>query len=419
MVIVRYYTRSNRKDTYVSTHPTSRCLRQPPALIFLAAVLLLIGSLPNVTETEAANAFADPGFQAQWQAGEAVTPNFWGPLETARDGQREFYADAPGKQRRVQYFDKGRMELTDPATGVVTNGLLATELITGKLQVGDNTFDPHEPPAIPIAGDVDNPGPTYLALHTTASALLSPAPNAIGANITARVSASGDLSSGDAVPGMAIAAYDAITQHNVSAPFVAYRDKVGLLTIGYAKSEPFRATVKVAGTSREVIIQAFERRILTYTATNPDPFKVEMGNIGRHYFQWRSTLGEAPTAASPTTPASPTATTSPSAGSGPLTAAFSHVSPSVLGGNAIMITLQATPGATCSGTITGSFKPNTSREINLDNKTVGNGGSVTWSAVVSLDANAGTWPIRVTCASKGQSVTATSSVIVQPEVVPG
>jgi hypothetical protein len=160
---------------------------------------------------------------------------------------------------------------------------------------------------------------------------------------------------------------------------------------------------------------------LTYTPTNPDLFKVEMGNIGRHYYQWRSTLSVAAPGASPVASPSPAATTtaSPAAGSGPLTVAFSHVTSPVLGGNAVAITVQATPGAACSGTITGSFKPNTSREISLESKTAGSGGSVTWSAVVSLDANAGTWPISVTCSSKGQSVSASSSVTVQAEVVPG
>jgi hypothetical protein len=43
----------------------------------------------------------------------------------------------------------------------------------------------------------------------------------------------------------------------------------------------------VAGQQKNVLIQIFERRVLTYTADNPDPFKVEMGNIGRHYYQWR------------------------------------------------------------------------------------------------------------------------------------
>jgi hypothetical protein len=411
----------HREDIVVAVHAIFRSLRQRSLLRAFPALVLLIGSLTGVGTIVSASGFAAPAFQAQWQAGEAIVPNFWGPLETAQPGQQEFYADAPGKQRLVQYFDKGRMELTDPATGTVTNGLLATELITGRLQVGDNTFAAHESPAIPIAGDPDNAGPTYLALQTTASALLTPAANAIGTSVTMRVSASGDLSSGGAAPGVSITAYDAPTQHNVFAPFATYRDKVGLLTIGYAKSEPFGATVKVAGAQRDVVIQAFERRILTYTPTNPDLFKVEMGNIGRHYYQWRSTLSVAAPGASPVASPSPAATTtaSPAAGSGPLTVAFSHVTSPVLGGNAVAITVQATPGAACSGTITGSFKPNTSREISLESKTAGSGGSVTWSAVVSLDANAGTWPISVTCSSKGQSVSASSSVTVQAEVVPG
>ena len=35
-----------------------------------------------------------------------------------------------------------------------------------------------------------------------------------------------------------------------------------------------------------VVVQAFERRLLTYTPSNPDAFKVEFGNIGRHYDTW-------------------------------------------------------------------------------------------------------------------------------------
>lgn len=262
--------------------------RQRMWLIAMAALLATTGGSATI---EAASTFADPAFQAQWQAGENLSPNFWGPLQTARDGQQEFYADAPEKQRLVQYFDKGRMELIDPQHGTVSNGLLATELITGRIQVGDNTFEARLPPSIPIAGDLDNPGPTYLTIHSPAAALLSPEQSAVGTPIVTRVSATGEISADAAAPAggaAAIAVYDTPTQHNVAAPFATYREKVGLLSIGYAKSAPFRATVKVAGTQRDVIIQVFERRVLTYTATNADPFKVEMGNIGRHYYQWRS-----------------------------------------------------------------------------------------------------------------------------------
>jgi WD40 repeat protein len=36
-----------------------------------------------------------------------------------------------------------------------------------------------------------------------------------------------------------------------------------------------------------VLVQLFERRVLTYTPANSAEFKVEMGNVGQHYFQWR------------------------------------------------------------------------------------------------------------------------------------
>jgi LPXTG-site transpeptidase (sortase) family protein len=36
-----------------------------------------------------------------------------------------------------------------------------------------------------------------------------------------------------------------------------------------------------------VLIQAFERRVLTYAPDQPAGWKVQMGNIGQHYFEWR------------------------------------------------------------------------------------------------------------------------------------
>ena len=36
-----------------------------------------------------------------------------------------------------------------------------------------------------------------------------------------------------------------------------------------------------------MLIQAFERRVLTYMPGNPPAFQVEMGNVGAHYRDWR------------------------------------------------------------------------------------------------------------------------------------
>src|SRR5215467_6878945 len=105
----------------------------------LVAGLLALVAATTLSQMagHAASSFATPQFQQQWEQSEAITPNFWGPLVTARDGQQEPYKEAQGGQRLVQYFDKGRMELM---SGTVTNGLLATELVRGQIQIGDSAF---------------------------------------------------------------------------------------------------------------------------------------------------------------------------------------------------------------------------------------------------------------------------------------
>jgi hypothetical protein len=85
----------------------------------------------------------------------------WGPSITGL--VNEPYTE--GGTRQVQYFDKTRMEQTPGRA--VTNGLLAKELITGLMQLGDNTFKQY--PAndkIKIAGDQDAPqNPTYASFR--------------------------------------------------------------------------------------------------------------------------------------------------------------------------------------------------------------------------------------------------------------
>ncbi len=263
----------------------------------------LLGSVAAVSvrfPLRAASAFADPGFAAQWRAGETLRPNFWGPPITG--GAREAYAEAAGGQRLVQYFDKGRMELTN---GAVTNGLLAKQMIAGKIQVGDEAFEDRPAPAIPLAGDLDTPGPTYAALGGVAADLLAAAPARIGARVTASVAADGTSATGtppaDSGP-MTIGAYEDTTKHNIAQAFAQYRDAVGVAAVGMAISEPFSAAVKVAGVPKTVMMQAFERRVLTYTPDNPEPFRVEVGNIGQHYLRWR--YGDTLPASAPPAPSS-------------------------------------------------------------------------------------------------------------------
>jgi hypothetical protein len=64
-----------------------------------------------------------------------------------------------------------------------------------------------------------------------------------------------------------------------------------VFTLGYPISEPYWTRIKVGGVDRDVLVQPFQRRVLTYSPDNPSGWQVEMGNVGRHYYLWR--YGEA------------------------------------------------------------------------------------------------------------------------------
>lgn len=58
-------------------------------------------------------------------------------------------------------------------------------------------------------------------------------------------------------------------------------------TMGYPITDAYWVRTNVGGIQRDVMVQLYERRILTYTPTNPVEFRVEMGNVGQHYYKWR------------------------------------------------------------------------------------------------------------------------------------
>ena len=248
----------------------------------------------------AADGFASPAFDQRWRQDEQSTPNFWGPLNLATDGMIEAYTEGtagpicpPTKvcpqyivrgKRLVQYFDKGRMELTTPGDSV-TSGLLVKEMISGRMQVGDTAFETRTPARISVAGDVDNLFPLYSDL----TAPLPPQPLASGAPVQTELTPNGPQAAANLPQdaAAAIATTDSATGFPVPRIFVDFRDRIGVQVIGLAVTQPFWVQVKVAGMQRRVLMQAFERRVLTYNAANPDPFKVEFGNVGQHYYRWR------------------------------------------------------------------------------------------------------------------------------------
>jgi hypothetical protein len=60
-----------------------------------------------------------------------------------------------------------------------------------------------------------------------------------------------------------------------------------IYVVGYPLSEPFWVRAWVGNAQRDVLVQPFERRVLTYLPDNPAGWQVQMGNIGQHYYQWR------------------------------------------------------------------------------------------------------------------------------------
>ena len=231
----------------------------------------------------------------------------WGP-DALTGVMVEHYDESVGGTRPVQYFDKTRMEVTDPSADqnshwYVTNGLLVVEMVTGMLQVGNASFEVRSPAGIGVAGDIDDAdGPTYA----TFSSLLDAHPLPFDRPIIQTLSRSNGVGREEslAAEDIQIEFIDEVTGHSIAGPFWAFMNSTGTVyqggeyindklfenpyfATGRPISEPYWSEVKVAGSLKWVLVQAFERRVLTYTPDNPDGWRVEAGNVGQHYFDWR------------------------------------------------------------------------------------------------------------------------------------
>jgi beta propeller repeat protein len=228
----------------------------------------------------------------------------WGPAPF-RTGTED-YAESPGGRRLVQYHDKSRMEITNPRGDranpwFLTNGLLVRELITGQMQLGDGVFEPLAPAEVPVAGDPDDLlGPTYASL----AGLLSRPPGKVGAVVGEAIDRAGTVRPITPPARVELAYLTPETNHAVAAVFWEFLNGEGMVrrggrtapgrlfepvffATGLPISEPYWARVTVGGQVKDVLVQAFERRVLTYTPANDPAWRVEMGNVGRHYYRWR------------------------------------------------------------------------------------------------------------------------------------
>lgn len=211
----------------------------------------------------------------------------------------EPYAESPGGMRTVFYFDKARMELTTPTSGV-SNGLLVTEMVSGGVQVGNRAFQSYRPAAIPVAGDALNNEtcPTYATLWGVASfgdvAKERRAAKSVGAPVTATIDNGGHVGDDPAQAGYAtVAQYDTNLGHNIPDVFWNWMQTLPSdwqTLLGLPITEPYWTQTRVGGTLHSVLMQAFERRVLTYTPDNAPAWQVEMGNVGLHFLLWHDSL---------------------------------------------------------------------------------------------------------------------------------
>lgn len=290
----------------------------------VAIGLLLLLPLGGVLAAPAAPpaGFADGAFQSIWErtdapvlTGQVRRSWYWGPAP----GQTlsEPYSGSKSGMRTVQYFDKARMEINNPAADkssdwYVTTGLLVVEMVSGKQQIGDKEFNSRKPAEIAVAGDglsADPDAPTYGSFRPVSS-LAGPganrAPRMTGQAVTATISRSGQVGGSAALGlyvGAKLAAYSDATGHNIPQAMWDFLNLKGtvqqngaavpnqalanwVFVAGYPITEPYWARVKIGGVYNDVLVQLYERRSLVYVPAFDKGWQVQMGNVGQHYYRW-------------------------------------------------------------------------------------------------------------------------------------
>jgi hypothetical protein len=223
----------------------------------------------------------------------------WGPV--IRSATHEPYADSPDGLRAVYYFDKARMEINDPdaqrdSIWYATSGLLIREMMLGQIQVGDSISIDTAPAEIPVTGDLhDNPdSPTYATLGEFT--VLGGQPEnrtepQVGQTVRTTLDANGNLGTLSNLPyPVEFAEYDDTLGFNIPDVFWRWMNDQPAdwrYIIGHPVTGAFWVNTRIAEQETTVLVQAFERRVLTFNPANDPEWQVEAGNAGLHYRSWR------------------------------------------------------------------------------------------------------------------------------------
>jgi hypothetical protein len=275
----------------------------------LPIFLLLTQALPLCAMRQAnpivapLEGFAHPAIARIWErddgevaSGKAARPWMWGP-GPFRTNYEPFDGLAQGNHL-VQYFDKDRLEANDPKADqnspwFVTSGLLVNEMMTGKAQVGENRTLNIGPARVSVVGDDPTAGPTYadFILPPYSDRKKDATGSTVGCWFMTRDPLNPRSRDLPAELNLRMVRYESTSGHNWAEPFWRYATNTfgdrWLQTLGYPITEPCGVTAVVSGKTQSVLVQLFERRVLTYNPANPPENQVEMGNVGRHYFNWR------------------------------------------------------------------------------------------------------------------------------------
>lgn len=246
----------------------------------------------------------DPAFWNTWRTADlpvannqAARPYLWGP--TAIFSGTETFAEAAGGKQSVVYFDKGRMEIKDPRPTqptryLVTAGALAKELVTGQIATGVSQVEARQPADVMIAGDDPNAdAPTYATFNKLGAGTdAGKAQDRTNQPIDATLSRDGTVrNNADLGAKAKVAAFIKETGHNLPDAFLNYFKSQNwdwIYVAGYPISEPYWVRINVAGQQRDVLVQVFERRTVTYDPAEPlNEYKVQFGNVGLQYYKWR------------------------------------------------------------------------------------------------------------------------------------
>jgi hypothetical protein len=257
---------------------------------------------------------AETVFQQRWRqhdelvaTGQANRSWTWGPAPLT--GVVQEYYQLPGsyasQTRDVQYYDKGRMEINEPegdpnALWYVTSGRLPVDLM-----FATTNFRPNNRWKDAYITAIGDPGsfPSYLDLQPLYQSPGRPDPAQVNQPATdmlepdLRITRFADYSADPAT-----VLRQGLNEHLVPQALLDFMNQRGpvlrgtqrvneqiydpLYLFGLPVTPAVWVRAQVGGSVRPVLFQVFERRVLTYNPANPPAFRVEMGNVGAHYYDW-------------------------------------------------------------------------------------------------------------------------------------